>query len=221
MSLNPTVWVTFLTTLAGAFFGAWFAFLLDARTKRKIADQLSVRNGNLALYNLYTYWNVFRQYYEEVIKPFESRPDAWLNMPPTANRMSDTESLRDIDLSFLLGLPQASVYSEVNLEEHRFRSACRTIELRDEILLTEARPAMIRAGMAVGGSHAVSAVESAMGVDRAHALRDLTKGAIENVSENLLSLEDAFKLLRGAMIEIFPKAKFISFEFPDEFKNTT
>lgn len=213
MPCESANWLSISGTLAAAFFGAWFAFLLNARTKRKSIEDDHVRNGNLALYNLSDYWNSSHQYYKEVIEAYRDKEDAWLNMPPIGNRYSRTPSLRDLDLSFILETPQTDVYAQVYLEEHRFHSIRDMIKDRDDLILSKARPAMNKAGIMEGDNIDLNIAEAAIGEHVAILLKHMTDGIISNVQKNLDSLQDAYLLLRGVLTDLYPKRTIISIQF--------
>ena len=178
-------WASILGTLAAAFFGAWFAFLLDSRKKRQSEEDAHVKNGNLALYNLHEYWSALKQYHKDVIAPCRDRDDRWLNMPPTTERYQRMPSLLDVDLSYILGTPHTSIYADVYIEEHRFHTARSLIDRRDAMILEKVRPAMTGAGIKEGETVDLGIVESAVGGHVTSMLKIMTEGIIDCVEEDL------------------------------------
>lgn len=205
--------VSLVGPLAGAFAGAWLAFLFNSNKERKLREDDHVRNGNLALNNLFEYWNALEQYAKEVIRPYVGKDDAWLNMPPSLAKFQRMPSLRDADLSFILGSGHSSVYAEIYLEEHRYHSIRGTIEHRESLILQDVRPAMAGASIKEGDSVDESVVTSIIGSDKVAVLHVLTDALLANVPQSLESLSDAFRLLRGLLTELYPKKSFIQCDF--------
>ena len=82
--------VVILVTLVASFAGAWGAFLLEnERHKREVVDR-NVGAANRAIYTLFNRWNILEQYRNEVLEPYRSKPDLWLNL--AATRLSQPES---------------------------------------------------------------------------------------------------------------------------------
>ncbi|NWG86622.1 MAG: hypothetical protein HXY26_03770 [Hydrogenophilaceae bacterium] len=69
-----------LTTLVASFAGAWAAFTFESHRRKREKEERNVGAGNRAIYTVYSQWNVLEQYRKEVLEPFRTRDDAWLNM---------------------------------------------------------------------------------------------------------------------------------------------
>ena len=107
-------------------------------------------------------------------------------------------SLRDIDLSFILGSDHSSAYARIYLEEHRYHSIQATIEQRNFLIAQIVRPAMASAGTIEGDSVNESVVTSIIGNDKAAELHAATDALLSNVPKCLESLPDAFRLVLDA-----------------------
>lgn len=205
--------ISLVGALAGAFSGAWFAFLFNSNRVRKLRENDDIRNGNLALNNLFEYWNSLEQYAKEVVRPYVGKHDAWISMPPSLTRFQKMPSLRDIDLSFILGSDHSSAYAEIYLEEHRYHSIQATIEQRNFLIVQIVRPAMASAGIKEGDPVNESVVTSIIGNDKAAELHAVSDALLSNVPKGLESLPDAFRRLRGVLTELYPKRNFIQCDF--------
>lgn len=207
MADNGTL-VTALTALSASFAGAWFAFLFESRRRRKAEEATNARNGNRALYTIYDYWNAAKSYYDEILQPFEDKPDAWLNIPASTNRFMRPPSLHDVDLSFMLGTPQSTIYAEVYLQEHRYASMKDLIARRDRLLFQKVFPVLPR-GVQLEEEAAIEAV----GHDTVHIAQRMTEGIIRNTKQNIDSFVESYSNLRGALTELYPKHRFINVRF--------
>ena len=72
---------------------------------------------------------------------------------------------------------------------------------------------MSTAGIPMGTSIAVSDVEKILGPGLVKQLKVTTAGIINNVDENVLSLQHAFSGLRKVLKTMYPHRKFIDFKF--------
>lgn len=212
--------VQFSSALAASFFGALAAFWLENTRRVRSETKEQGRGGNLALYNLYDYWNATKQYYDEIVAPWEDREDAWFNMSVATDRFGRSPSLHDIDLSFILGTPQTSVYAEIYLQEHRYDSMTNLIRDRDRLLREEVWPMLGREGIKRGDRVDLDRILEVIGDDKLMLLRAYADGIIKNTKENLGSFVNAYDDLRGVLREHFPNQKFIKVSFEQAHKES-
>ncbi len=158
-------------------------------------------------------WNVLYQYYQIVAKPYKDKSDAWLNMGADANYYGQA-CFEAEKLAFLLDLGEHQVYSKIMLEEMRFKSLIKLIEMRNNLLINQVHPALARANIKVGAQQLEEeSVEQIIGIDTVHMLKIWTPEIIKQLEMDLLSLKVAHDELRAAMKRLQPDEKFISLEF--------
>jgi hypothetical protein len=202
-----------LTTLAAAFAGAWAAFRLENRRRRKETVNQQVGATNRALYTLFNMWNVLSQYQREVINEYRGKPDQWLNMVATTRREYGQLSFDAAELSFLLQTSDVNIFAEVMLEEQRCQTVIRLIDHRSSIVLGEVFPRLSNAGVRVGENRPRGEIETILGISIIHQLKELTKSITQLTGENIKSLEGTFDHLRAAALRIHPQQKFIKVDF--------
>ena len=202
-----------ITTLVAAFGGAWLAFQLERKRRDDDETQKRVGVANRALYTLFNFWNILEQFRKEAIEPFHGKPDAWLNMPATVPSKYGLIAFEAGELSFLLQVEDAMVFSELLLEEQRFAQAVHMIELRSSIVLNQVFPRFAATGVNVGTTLLEPDVEKIVGIDTVHKLKVLGEAIVTNVDADLKSIVAAHDQLRAAMKRLYPELKFIQVEF--------
>lgn len=167
----------------------------------------------MAIFTLFDYWSTLEQYRKNFIEPYRGKPDAWLNMSASPETFSALTSLSPGDLAFLLQSGHAEAYSHIMIEEQRFKYVTALIDERNSIILREVFPKLSAIGMKVGASSTEADMELAIGIDVVHKLKIITKGIVDCVDENLISIREAHDELRAVISELYPKVKPIRAEF--------
>lgn len=209
IDLNP------LATLIAAFAGAWFAFLFESR--KKVREELTKQRAvaNRTLYIISEMYSVIHQYYCEVAKPFKDKSDAWLNMPAISTYSSKLEFDSE-GLDFLLNLGESVSYPKIILEERRYKSVLKLIELRNDTLLHKVFPSLATAKIKVGTPQLTEDyIESVIGIDNVHMLKTWTPEIIDQLELNLKSLIVLHDAFREAMKRLQPKKKFLHLTFKE------
>jgi hypothetical protein len=205
--------VTLLTTLVGAFSGAWAAFKYQEH--KEISQLTKDRRAavNRALHTIYNLWNIQRQYQTEVIDLYRGKPDVWLNMQATPPPSFGLTTFQAEELSFFLESKHAQMYADLMLEEHRFQIAMNLINMRSSVALNEAWPRLGAAKIEVGESMDLNRMTKIIGIDVEQKLRKLTEGIIEHIDENEKSIREIHDRLREGFLDIYPDQKIIEIEF--------
>lgn len=208
-----SVWQPFLSTLAGAFIGAWFAFLFSSNRERKRADENDVRNGNLALFNISEYWRELQLIHDDTVERYLGDDNAWFNMPPTSTRHLALPGMSNLDLSFVLQSDHISVYPQVYRTTRQYESIRSLMDERNSMIIDRVRPALDQAGIKEGEKFKTEDVENAVGTDAVRHLQHMTTTILEVVPDNLISLQNSFRLLQGVMLELYPNHDIIQCDF--------
>lgn len=202
-----------LATLVASFAGAWAAFLLESQRRKREAIDRNVGAANRAIYTLFNLWNILEQYRKEVLEPYRSKPDAWLNLAANPTIPTGEHTFQAGELQFLLESAQASVYAALLLEEQRFAIAIDLIRTRSDLVLNQVFAKMANAGVPVGKNLAERDVENILGIDLTHKLKQITAAIYKNVDEDLASLKVQHDQLREAMKSLYPKRKSLQIVF--------
>lgn len=205
-----------LAALVASFAGAWAAFKLQAHDKRQDQIKRNVGAGNRAIYDLYAFWNVLEQYRKEALEPFRGKHDAWLNLAAHPVAPTGVDRFDASALQFLLEEGHANIYAALMLEERRFYLAINLIQSRSRLVIDTVFPRMAAAGFRVGQPQNLADVETALGVDVCHQLRQVTATIYQNVGEDLASLRQLYVDLRRTMQTLYPKRKFIEVLFEEQ-----
>lgn len=210
-----------LATLIASFAGAWAAFRFESQGRIAEERKKNIGAGNRAIYSVYALWNVLEQFRKEVLEPYRSHPDAWLNLAAHPSPPIATDRFQTADLQFLLEKDQAGVFAALMLEEQRFNLAIDLIRSRSDLVLNDVFPKMAAAGFSVGHIQNQDAVEKALGVDLCHKLKQITASIFQNVDEDLTSLRSVYVDLRKALERLYPGQTFLQIIFDDgmEFAN--
>jgi hypothetical protein len=204
-----------IATVAAAFAGAWLAFYLERSHKAQEEVKRRVGAANRAIYTLYNIWNIQEQYRKEIVEPYRGRPDAWLNMAATIPASYGISTFEAGELSFLLE-SKPDVYTSLLLEEQRFALAMQLIKTRSDVMLGQAWPRINRVGIGIGQPLLTSpgqTPEQVIGADIVQQLRVYTDSLVKNIDENLTSLVSLHNVVRAAMADLHPLARFIRVDF--------
>jgi hypothetical protein len=202
-----------LALLFASFAGAWAAFRLESKRRKREEDEKRLGAANRAIYIVYHYWNILEQFRKEVLEPHRGHPGAWLNLAAHPAAPVATDRFQPAELQFLLQEEQADAYVTLMLEEQRFLLAMSLIHEHSRIVLSEVFPRMARAGIVVGQALPQGQIEGALGVDVTQKLKQITAAIYKNVDEDLSSLKAAHDKPRSAMKALYPKKKFLQVVF--------
>jgi hypothetical protein len=88
--------ISSLATLVAAFCGAWFAFLLQSKSKKEENINRQISASNRAIFTLYQRINKLRLYQREVIDPYRQHPAIFLAIRASRDFEKD-DTFFDID----------------------------------------------------------------------------------------------------------------------------
>ena len=205
--------ITGIITLIAVYAGASFAFKLQQENDERDKTVKQVASTNRAIYTLSDIWNIQKQYQEEIIKPFRERDDAWLNMSPTLPGIHEKIKFNVESLDYLLSSGKPEVYTELLLEEKKYRIVTSIIEERSNLIFEKVRPKIESFGINNGDKVDQQALEKGLGSDLTNRLQNMTKAIIKNIDENIESLIKLHEKSQNYFKEIYPDEKFIKVSF--------
>jgi hypothetical protein len=212
---SPFSWETFvsgtrtlLATLTGGLLTFGFVLLKSTRDRR----ETEIAAGTRALFTLMAMWNGMKQHQKEVVDPYRGKKDAWLNLhvsqPLDSNLTFDMK-----DLTFVMQ-SAPNVFMQILLEENRYRLATYMVEEHRRLATQIVWPRLEAAGIKLGGEPRPEAeIQAIIGPAALKQMQVITAGIINNVDENVRSMEAAFRALRSELVRLFPKIKFVNFDF--------
>lgn len=190
IEVNQDLIISGVVTITAAFTGAWAAFRFERATKKREKIEQNIAAANRAIHVIKNLWEILKQFQKEEIEPYRKRKDLWLNM--NANILVDygSTTFNADDLAFLLQTEHANIYSELLVEEHRYKIAVQLIKMRSTIVFNEVFPKFSAADVAVGTPLNENDIEKILGIDVVHELKKITEGIIRNVDEDVISLRE-------------------------------
>jgi hypothetical protein len=199
---------TLLATLAGGLLTFGFV-LLKARRDRKESE---IAGGTRALFTLMEMWNATKQHQKEIVDPYRNRNDAWLNLHvgPPLNPMLAFDLK---DLTFLME-KSPKVLMDVLLEGNRYRLAVYLVDEHRRLATEVVWPKLEAAGMRPGDPPSPEdEIQKIIGPAALKQMQVVTAAIITNFDENVESLRAVFTSLRTELVRLFPKIRFVNFNF--------
>lgn len=213
--------LTSIVTLMAVYAGASYAFKLQNDKTEREEEKKQVASSNRAIYTIFEMWNVQKQYQKEIIDPCKMEYGIWISLMPTISGLHELIKFNTENLEFLLHSGKPEVYSNLLLEEKRYRIAISTIEERSKLVLNDLFPKMESLGYKKDEPIDVTILEPQLGPDLTTKLKDLTTSIITIIDENILSLESIYDDLQKYVKEILPNKKLITVEFKTSNNKTT
>ena len=217
-TVDPTIPVgdimTAISTLVAAFVGAWAAFSMQDKKKKREGAESNRSAANQAIYLVMMMWNNLRQYRNEVIVPAVKTGVPWLSMKGTVSVQYEVK-LPHEGLLFMLDSGHAQLYAELLLEEQRYNLAIVTINRLSQIITEQLQPKMDALGYMPGQAFDPAVVAQQLGPAIAVGVQSLTHDTIILVEENVKSLRKIYEQFRPAMVEHFKGQTVIQVEFQE------
>jgi len=204
-------------TLVAAFFGVWFAFMLQGKEKKKEEKNKKASVGNRALFTLFQRLNNLWLFEKDFLSPHRKDPGIHIAMQPALN-FEENDTYLDVDsLKFLLDSKQhQQLLFDLHIEDQRYRTAVKCIDFRSQIHLHQAQPLMQRAGIVEGQEYTSADYERALGPMIYAHLKRATKDVVYHVGRTIKSNNEIKDKLLGALRELFPGETFVNFELLDQ-----
>lgn len=203
-----------LTTLIGAFVGAWLAFEFQKRGEADKARKENLVAGNRTMLLLAQFVNELELIRRQIIDHVKTEPARFLSMRPILLPPYDHLRCETERLEFLLENKQGDLLAEVLIEESRFHQAIQAVQYHSKIHLTEVQPILEKAGYMHGVTYTgtVGDLKRLLGERLAATMIQATDDVIQHVESTISSCTTVAAKLRAALKAIFPKEDVIRFE---------
>ena len=200
-------------TLFATFIGAWLAFQFAKAQRDRERAEKEIAAGNRALYTLTAIFNQTYQHQEDIVAPIRGRDDAWLNMAATSP-LTENVGFDLTDLSFVLQA-KPEVFSQVLLEEQRFKLLAHMISEHASLMLNIVWPRLETAGIGMGELRPDEYVKNTLGPGIVRRLERGSAAIIKNTDDNVEFIKVAFGRLRSTLKELYPDRLFVDFKFKE------
>ena len=204
-----------ITTLAAAFFGAWFAFLLQIKEKEDKERKEIVASVNQVLFSLFQRANSLKLFQIDNIDPLRNNPGIHIAMLPILSVKDEVIKFNIDKLDFLLETKHKQLVFDLYVEDRRYESAVNVIEHRSNLHLHEVQPMIQAGGIKQGKDYPESAYREALGEMLYTHLKNSTEQVVYHVDRTVKSTMDAKNNLLRALKDVYPDEKFIDFELPE------
>src|SRR5262249_18862238 len=105
------------------------------------------------------------------------------------------------------------VMMAVMLEAARYRLTSYMVDEHRRLAIEVVWPKLESSGIKIGEARLEAEVQEIIGAGALKELRVTTDAIMTNFDENVQSLQAAFTALRTELIKIFPKVRFVNFQF--------
>lgn len=200
-----------LATLIAAFVGAWAAFRLQHQKELDDQRRARIAAGNRALFTLLQQANTLKLFQRDFIDPNRDHPGRHLQMQPVLP-YEDTLHFEVNQLDFLATPKHQQVLFDLVLEESRYREAIKSINTRSTLHLEQIQPKLSAAGIVHGQEYTGEQYHRDLGDFLYQHLRSTTDAVVFHVDTTVASLVAMKNRLRVALLELYPKERFIDFE---------
>lgn len=203
---------TSVLTLFGTFMGATLAFRLneqkeEAETARKQREAL-----NRALFILIRQHNAIIQLKRDM-DAYPSPHHLAFNMP-ALKPPSYTDLVQHItDLEFLIDSSNPNLLFNLTIEQERFHQAIDSLRIRNEFYVNEVQPQL--AATRLNGKNVTPAeAETLLGERIFAGAMSGARHAKKHFDDSTESIPEVIEALRALAKELFPKHKFLAYQFP-------
>ncbi len=212
-SLSSTEIVTPLATLLAAFFGAWFAYKLQNKTREEEQLNLQIEALNKALFTLFQQLNNLALIKTDFIDPIRHSEARFIIMRPMLTE-NPQDFMHDFQsLAFLLNTKHNKSVFDLFIAQQKYINALRVLNYRSDLHYKQLQPSLIRANMIPGAAnYPLQDYYNALGEPLSTELKNATDLVIYHVDSSLLLLIETKNTFIKALNDLFPDQKFSDFE---------
>ncbi|MBI3609231.1 MAG: hypothetical protein HY204_00845 [Nitrospirae bacterium] len=210
--MDYNMFISAVVTLASAFLGAWSAFKLEDRARKRKKQEDNIAAGNRAIFMLTRMFNELGNIQQQVIDPVRKREAKSITMLPLLTQNYDDLRFEVNNLTFLLETEYRQILMQLLIEESRFHAAIQLLNERSKLHLREVQPLLKRAGIVEGVEYSKEQIEAALGPYTFPQILRSTEQVISHIDQTVDSLLEMGERLNGALKSLFPDSKFIRFK---------
>jgi hypothetical protein len=216
---DANVLITSLATLVSAFVGAWFAYKLQDKAKRRQETERQVDKANDLLFALYQKLNALKLFQIDSIEPWRNNPGKMFAMQPVLNFKLPEAPIKPENINFLLKTKHKQLLFDTHIEEQRFEVAENVIRHRSNVYYQYIQPALHAAGIIEGVTYTDTQFKSALGELLYKRLEDITEQVVYHVDSTVESSDNLREKLIKAVKETYPNEEIINFVLLDKTPN--
>ncbi len=208
-----------IATLAAAFFGAWFAYKLENKQKKREEQKNNINKANDVLFALFTRLNAIKVFQKDFIDPHRSDPGKLISMLPLVDYKLPATPFQPENLNFLMKTKYKQLWLDTHIEDQRFDAAAKAIRYRSDLHLKQVQPTLSAAGMKHEEQYTDIEYKRALGNLLFTQLENATEGVVRSVDKVVKSSDELRGKLISALKDIFPEAPILQFELLEETPN--
>lgn len=213
---DTSVLLPSLATLVAAFFGAWFAYKLQDRAKRREEEKEKVERSNDLLFSLFQKLNALKMFQFDFVEPSRNDPGQMISMQPVLDFKLPDSPIKAENINYLLKTKHKQLLFDAHIEDQRFEETEKVIRYRSHLHLNYIQPAMQAAGMIDGAEYTNVQIRAAVGDLLYAQLRKATEAVIYHVDRTIESSDNLREKLIAVIKEIFPNEPIIEFVLLEE-----
>lgn len=209
-----------LGTLVAAFLGAWTAFLLESRSRKREKREQSLESANKLLYVLYERLNTIKLFQYDFVNPTRDDPSQMISMEPVLDFRTPESELDAQDISFLFQTKYKHLMLTLHVANEQFYETVKAIRHRSDLHLNILQPLLEQAGFRLGNEISSLDIENAVGERNFHMLKQSTEVVVYNVDKFIERGVELKENLIVAFSDVFSEKELFNYILQDEpFKN--
>ena len=208
---DSNVLITSLATLGAAFVGAWFAYKLQDKAKRRQEIEKQVDRANDLLFALYQKLNALKLFQIDSIDPWRDNPGIIFEMQPVLDFKLPEAPIKPENIIFLLKTKHKQLLFDAHIEDQRFEAAENVIRHRSNLYYQYIQPALHAAGIVEGVTYTDVQFKAALGELLYKRLERITEQVVYHVDSTVESSDTLREKLIQSLKETYPDKELINF----------
>ncbi len=206
--------VSVVATLAAAFGGAWFAFLLQNRKEEKRENNKNARVLNLVQFNLIQQLNSLLILQKNYIDPIDHIPFNWIwfSIPALPIKNYSQYKINNEDLTFLAEKGYSSLIQKILLTEELFYETIQLLNYRSDTHVNTLQPKLKEEGFIEGKDpgYSYEKFEEKIGHTLVLEFKRMTNDLILFTENTIISHEKIIGEIKTVGSKIFPENKIVT-----------
>lgn len=213
---NLNIFLPSLATLVAVFCGAWFAYKLQNKQRKRGEESNNLNKANDLLFALFTRLNALKTFQMDFIDPCRSDRGKLISMLPVVDYKLPDTPFKPENLNFFMKTKYKQLWLDTHIEDRRFQEAAKAIRYRSDLHLKRVQPTLSTAGMEHGEQYTDIEYKRVLGNLLYTQLENATEAVVNSVDKVVKSSDELRDKLISALKDIFPEAPILEFELLEE-----
>jgi|SRR6056297_1296484 len=205
-----------LITLAAAFGGAHYAYVLQRYIENDKKQEQSRVSGNLAVMQLARMQNCLINYRDQFMEPVRDHPIAFVTMQPCLSIADETFRLNLENLYFILETDDPDLLGQISICERKFFGAGTAIEERSRLHRQEAQPRFEENGFEITGEYSMEQIQAALGARIFVTLQHSTQQIFLTIDDAIEHIQRIHARLTNSLRKQFPGKNIVGISNPSQ-----